>query len=181
MLAWKRFPFSFLKTKQTNSIQIQTQRFEFKIEPQTIKQMQGSMDAQQQNISAKFYKNNPSLFIFTKFSVEKINVGKFLKLWENYFLIFNFNHILKSKNFRVWQISTSVLGSWEALQLLPQCNNVTSIHHHVLDHKMRTNRELFSCLVSSSYYMASHINIESIATLKETRRLKIKEQRANRK
>ena len=30
------FPFSFLKTKQTNSIQIQTQRFEFKIEPQTI-------------------------------------------------------------------------------------------------------------------------------------------------
>ena len=43
----------------------QTQRFELKIEPQTIKQMQGCMDAQQQNISAKFYKNNPSLFIFT--------------------------------------------------------------------------------------------------------------------
>jgi len=63
--------------------------------------MQGSMDAQQQNIFAKFYKNNPSLFIFTKSSVEKINVGKFLKLWENCYFIFNFNPILKSKNFRV--------------------------------------------------------------------------------
>ena len=71
------FLFFFSQNQQTNSIQIQTQRFEFKIEPQTIKQMQGSMDAQQQNIFARFYKNNPSLFIFTKFSVEKN------KCWEN--------------------------------------------------------------------------------------------------
>ena len=35
--------------------------------------------------------------------MKKINVEKILKLWENYCFIFNFNHILKFKNFRVWQ------------------------------------------------------------------------------
>jgi len=42
--------------------------------------MQGSMDAQQQNIFAKFYKNNPSLFIFTKFSVEKNKCWEIFKI-----------------------------------------------------------------------------------------------------
>ena len=35
----------------------------------------------------------------------KINVDKLLKLWENCGFIFNFNHILKFKNFRVWHVS----------------------------------------------------------------------------
>ena len=44
------------------------------------------------------------LFSFTLNSLwRKINVEIILKLWENYCFIFNFNHILKFKNFRVWQ------------------------------------------------------------------------------
>jgi len=78
----------FQEKYSNNSIQIQIQRFEFKIEPQTIKQMQGSMDAQQQNIFAKFYKNNPSLFIFTKFSVEKNKYWEIFKIMRK--LLFYF-------------------------------------------------------------------------------------------
>ena len=49
-------------------------------------------------------KNNQYLFSFTLNSLwRKINVEKILKLWENCCFIFNFNHILKFKNFRVWQ------------------------------------------------------------------------------
>ena len=48
-------------------------------------------------------KNNQYLFSFTLNSLwRKINVVKILKLWENCCFIFNFNHILKFKNFRVW-------------------------------------------------------------------------------
>ena len=93
------------------------------------------MDAQQQNISAKFYKNNPSLFIFTKFSMEKINVGKFLKLWENCCFIFNFNHILKSKNFKVWHRTIDLFRNWwrhrrdwDILQAVCRHHKLTSIH-----------------------------------------------------
>ena len=32
---------------------------------------------------------------------------KILKFWENCYFIFNFNHILKFKNFRVWQHTSS--------------------------------------------------------------------------
>ena len=35
--------------------------------------------------------------------MKETNIGKILKLWEKYCFIFNFNHILKFKNFRVWQ------------------------------------------------------------------------------
>jgi len=41
------------------------------------------------------------IFFYTEFSVKKINVGKILNLKENYLFIFNFNHILKFKNFKV--------------------------------------------------------------------------------
>ena len=43
------------------------------------------------------------IFFYTKFSVKKTNVRKILKLWENCGIIVNLNHILKSKNFKVWQ------------------------------------------------------------------------------
>ena len=45
--------------------------------------------------------NYQLLFFYTNVPVKKINVEKNLKLGENYYFIFNFNHFQKSKNFRV--------------------------------------------------------------------------------
>jgi hypothetical protein len=59
--------------------------------------------------------NQTKDFSYTIFPAKKINVGKILKLWENFYLIILSIHILKLKNFRVWHYHSNhdhiILGS----------------------------------------------------------------------
>ena len=87
----KRFNKFDLNLNSTNSNSNQTTR---------NKTMQSGMSANKQ---PHLDLEKQLIFILTKFPVNKRKCCKILKLWENCLFIFNFNHILKSKNFRVWQ------------------------------------------------------------------------------
>jgi hypothetical protein len=82
-------------------IEFKLKEFEFEKNHKHFKQCKAAWMHNKQNIFVLFYKNNQSLFIFTKFPVKKSKCWKILKLLENCCFIFNFNHILKFKNFRV--------------------------------------------------------------------------------
>lgn len=83
-------------------------------------------------------KNNQYLFSFTLNSLwRKINVEIFLKLWENYYFIFNFNRILKFKN--LWSHFMSVTSTkW----ILPPG---LQDYFHESQTSRKSHLEYFSC------------------------------------